>query len=132
MSMKQTHRKIERTPEEAARLREVRERYQRDKPTPEELLTESGQTEFTTLGEVLLLHQAITLLKQERERQNVTLAELAERTGMDQAMLSRLETGRHDNPTINTLARIAVALGKEIHCALRDAPPPPKRKTIPA
>lgn len=49
--MKHVHRKTERTPEEAAKLRAVRERYQREKPTPEQLLAE-GAT-FVPLGELL-------------------------------------------------------------------------------
>jgi transcriptional regulator with XRE-family HTH domain len=61
-------------------------------------------------------------LRQERARQKVTLAELAERTGCDPAVLSRLFTGRQANTTLSTLARIANALGKEVVHSLRDLP----------
>jgi DNA-binding Xre family transcriptional regulator len=122
MSVKHVHRKAERTPEEAARLRADRERYQREKPTPEQLLAEGGHAAFVPLGELLLLHRLTAELRRERERQGVTLAELSDQSGIDQAALSRLETGRHGNPTVDTLYRIAAALGKEIYCGLRDAP----------
>jgi transcriptional regulator with XRE-family HTH domain len=68
------------------------------------------------------LHQAFAWLKQERERQNLTLAEMSERTGIDQAALSRLETGRNSNPTYDTVYRVAAALGKVISWTFRDAP----------
>jgi DNA-binding Xre family transcriptional regulator len=121
------HCKIKRTPEEAARLRADRERYQRERPTPEQLLAEGGHTEFVKLGELLRLHQAVAWLKQERERQNLTLAEMSRRTGIDQAALSRLETGKNSNPTLDTLNRVAAALGKTICLSFQDAnqaPPP--------
>ena len=104
-----------------------RERYQREKPTPEELLAEGGHKEFVSLGQLLFLHQVMGSLKQERERQGLTLVQLSNRAGIDQAALSRLETGHNGNPTLETLYRIASALGKAIVCVLQeannDAPP---------
>ena len=120
------HCKIKRTPEEAARLRADRERYQRERPAPEQLLAEGGHTEFVKLGELLRLHQAVAWLKQERERQNLTLAEMSRRTGIDQAALSRLETGKNSNPTLDTLNRVAAALGKTICLSFQDADQPPQ------
>jgi transcriptional regulator with XRE-family HTH domain len=110
------HCKIKRTPEEAARLRADRDRYQRERPTPEQLLAEGGHKEFVKLSELLMLHQTVAWLKQERERQKLTLAEMSRRTGIDQAALSRLETGKNSNPTLDTLSRLAAALGKTICC----------------
>jgi hypothetical protein len=127
--MKHVHQKSKRTPEETARLRAERERYQREKPSPEQLLRESGHTEFVPLGELIALHKVMASLKKERENQGLTLAVLSERAGIDQAALSRLETGNHGNPTLDTLYRIALALGKEIVCVLHDVPGgPPKEK----
>jgi hypothetical protein len=120
--MKHIHRKANRTPEETARLRADRERYQREKPSPEQLLAEGGHEEFVPLGGLIALHKVMAALKKERENQGLTLAVLSERAGIDQAALSRLETGSHGNPTLDTLYRIALALGKEIVCVLHDAP----------
>jgi DNA-binding Xre family transcriptional regulator len=122
MSERHVHRKINRTPEQVARLRADRERYQRDRPTPQELLAEGGHEHFVPLAELLRLHEVTACLKRERERQRLTLAELAERTGIDQAALSRLESGRNANPTLETLNRVAAALGKVICCSVQDAP----------
>lgn len=123
MSARHIHRKTERTPEQLAEIKAVREYYQREKPGPAELLARSGQDKFMTLGEYMLLHQIAFQLKQERERQQLTLADLEQRTGINQATLSRLETGKAANPTIDSIYRIATALGKTVKCFLTDAAP---------
>jgi DNA-binding Xre family transcriptional regulator len=120
--IKHIHRKSKRTPEETARLRELRERYQRDKPTPEQLLEEGGHENFIRLGDLIQLHQMMASLKQERKRRKMTLAQLSANTGIDQAALSRLENGKSVNPTFDTVFRIAGALGKVVLCSLQDAP----------
>ena len=120
--MKHVHRKSQATPKEKAKLRVDRERYQRDKPSPEQLLAEGGHDEFVPLGELMFIHQVMGSFKKERERQGLTLATLAKRSGIDQASLSKLETGTHANPTLETLYRVALALGKVIACVLQDAP----------
>lgn len=120
--MKRIIRKTERTPEQVAELRAVRDHYQRTKPTPDEALAASNHAEFRTLGEVLLLHQVFALLKQERERQGLTLAQVSEKAGIDSAALSRLERGESANPTLGTVCRISAALGKAIGCHLEDLP----------
>ncbi|HMK87492.1 MAG TPA: XRE family transcriptional regulator [Steroidobacteraceae bacterium] len=45
-----------------------------------------------------------------RERQNLTLADVAQRAGISSAMLSRLETGRV-SPSLETIVALAQALG---------------------
>lgn len=129
MTVRRVYQKADRTPEQLAELRAVRERYQREKPSPEEALAQSGHEHLVPLGEVILLHQVLALLRHERERQQLTLADLEERTGISQAALSRLETGKAANPTIDTIYRISAALGKVVGCYLQDAPAPPKRRT---
>jgi DNA-binding Xre family transcriptional regulator len=119
MSVRRISRKVERSPEEKARLRADRERYQRDKPSVEQLLAEGGHPDTVPLGQFLALQACMSQLKQERERQGLTLAQLAERTGIDQAALSRLETGKQANTTVQTLSRIAAALGVEFYCGIR-------------
>ena len=49
-----------------------------------------------------------------RCNQNITQAELAERSGIRQSNLSRIETGSC-SPTIHTLKQIAKGLGCELH-----------------
>src|SRR5436190_2207300 len=63
----------------------------------------------------------LTLLarfKAARESQGLTLAEVAERMGIDAPALSRLETGKMLNPTLATLHKWAEALGRELEIGL--------------
>lgn len=57
-----------------------------------------------------------------RNEQNLTQGELAERIGMKQSNISRLESGNY-NPSVEVLAKIAVGLGKELHVEFRDRKP---------
>lgn len=50
-------------------------------------------------------------LREARRRRNFTQDELAARSGIDQTTISSLETGRHTNPTLDTIQRLADALG---------------------
>lgn len=86
-------------------------------------MADSDQDAPLPLGEVVLLRQLARLLKAERARQQLTLAQLEERTGIDQAALSRLESGRTVNPTFDTIYRVSAALGKQVVCSLQDAVP---------
>jgi|ERR1700691_2035867 DNA-binding XRE family transcriptional regulator len=56
----------------------------------------------------LMLHQRIADL---REKAGLTQAELAQRTGVSQPMIAKLESGRADNLTLRTFIRYALALG---------------------
>jgi transcriptional regulator with XRE-family HTH domain len=60
-------------------------------------------------------------LKALREQQGLSISDMAQRTGMDRAMISRLENGQVDNPTISTMTRYAKALGKRVVVSLKDA-----------
>ena len=51
MSSQRVHQKIERTAEEAERIRAAREQFQREKPTPDDLLDQGHH--FLPLGEVI-------------------------------------------------------------------------------
>ena len=62
-------------------------------------------------------------LRGHRERAGLSLAAVAERSGIDQAALSRLENGR-GNPTTHTLARYARAIGGRMTWGFE---PPEKR-----
>lgn len=123
---RRTDSRVERTPEELADLRATRVRFQREKPTLEQVLAATGQTEAMPLGEYLHAQELLRALQRERERQQVTLAQLADRTGYDPAMLSRFFTGRPANTTLATVGRIANALGKEVVHTLRDMPTSPQ------
>ncbi len=71
------------------------------------------------------LRRLMEQLRAERENQRLSLADMAQRTGMDRAALHRLETGRNLNPTIATLEGYARALGKRLAWAVENDDPVP-------
>jgi DNA-binding XRE family transcriptional regulator len=120
--MKSESRKIDRTPEDRARLKAIREKFQREKPSLKGLVESGDAPPPMPLGTYVQIQVLLHRLKQEREAAGLSLADVAERTGMDRAAISRLENGHQTNPTIDTLARYAAALGKRIVWAVEDQP----------
>jgi len=114
MNAKRIHRKIERTPEQQRQLEEVREQFQRERPGLEDLLASGDATEVVSQGEYLDLRAMLATLKRHRQRQKLSLANVADRSGMDRAAVSRLENGVYVNPTVDTLYRYAQAVGADI------------------
>ncbi|HEX6871615.1 MAG TPA: XRE family transcriptional regulator [Micromonosporaceae bacterium] len=66
-------------------------------------------------------------LRRERERANLSLAELARRAGIAKSTLSQLETGT-GNPSVETLWAIGVALGVPFSQLVE--PPPPQVRVV--
>ncbi|NQT39918.1 MAG: helix-turn-helix transcriptional regulator [Planctomycetes bacterium] len=58
-------------------------------------------------------------LKKQREQTGLSLADVAQRSGMDRAAISRLENGVQVNPTVDTLYRYASAIGAQIGFSVR-------------
>jgi len=59
-------------------------------------------------------------LRAARVEKGLSLSELTELTGMDRSAVSKLETGQRPNPTLDTLARYAQAVGKRLVLSLCD------------
>jgi hypothetical protein len=99
------------TEEEAAKYDAVREQVEEEfgdrikKPTPS-----------------VAAHGAITALKQAREAQGLSLADIRDRTGIERSALSRIENDT-PNVTVRTLERYAEALGKRVVIEIADAEP---------
>jgi len=62
-------------------------------------------------------------LRKLREEGQLSLSDVARKSGMDKAMLSRLENGRVANPGIETISRYLDALDKVIEWRVADAAP---------
>lgn len=123
--MSRIHRKIERTAEQLAELKAVREQFQREKPTLEELVRDYGPDAVVLPQETYMESKALLhSLKAAREQAGLSLADIADRSGMDRAAISRLENGHQPNPTLDTLLRYASALGKQLVFAFRDTASP--------
>ena len=118
------------TPKEAAEYREqikvaeevVREVLARRKAASET----GGLPEASGPGSVydlVELNRFVAALRQAREAQGLSLADLSERTGIDRSALSKLENRKNLNPTFATLARYADAVGQRITLGLTSAEP---------
>ena len=111
------------TPEQRAALEEVRERHRTPAARAEAArVREAVQREFPPLAADDALLMMVATLRTERERQGLSLADIAARTGMDRSMVSRLELGKIPNPTYQTLRSYAHALGKQLGWALGELP----------
>jgi hypothetical protein len=122
MAIRRIQRKIERTPEQLAELRAVRDKFQREKPSLDDLIASGDYQGPFRHGDVMAFLSAIAQLKRERERRGLTLADVSGRSGLDTGMLSRLENGKILNPTITTLWRYSEAIGMHIALAVESAP----------
>jgi hypothetical protein len=118
MNGKRVQKKTEWTAEDRERRRKVRELF-KDKPTLDQLVA-SGELSghSVPMGLYLEIRQLLHDLKKARESARLSLAELAERTGMDKGVLSKLENGQHGIPTLPSLARYAQAVGLQIGFSL--------------
>jgi ribosome-binding protein aMBF1 (putative translation factor) len=76
--------------------------------------------EYPPVGDPELV-AALAGLRRERERQGLSLTDMAERTGIDRATISKLETGKLANPTIGTLRTYARALGRRLAWTIETA-----------
>lgn len=114
MSIKRVQARIDWSPEDRERHNAIRERY-RGSPTIGDLVAAGELTGHPmTLGNFLNLRLIVGSLRKIREQAKLSLAEVSERSGMDKAMLSRLENGHVPNPGIETISRYLDALGKSI------------------
>lgn len=68
----------------------------------------------------ILLKRVLQALKDEREKQGLSLADVNERTGIDRGSLSKLENDQDPNVTMNTLLRYADAIGKTLTVQIED------------
>lgn len=73
-------------------------------------LSGAGKAQQAVFARAYSIAGQVTVL---REHRGLTQEDLAERTGIDQADISRIERGSA-NPTERTLARIGDALGVEL------------------
>jgi hypothetical protein len=122
MKGKRIFRANRKTPQERAREQGLRRQLQKEKPSLEDLVR-SGECDpdaIMTMGMYFDIQTALQGLRRERQHAGLTIAEVAERSGLDRAIVSRLENGKQDNPTVATLMRYAAALGKRFLWSYQD------------
>jgi DNA-binding XRE family transcriptional regulator len=114
---KHVHRPL--TQEERARVVEARRLVE---PEADEIRRLARENKRAYDAGLATLQEALQLLKAERLRQGLSLADMQQRTGIERSNLSRLETEAEANPTVTTLTRYAEALGKKLMIVLADQP----------
>jgi DNA-binding XRE family transcriptional regulator len=100
------------SPEEKVRLQAIRDQFQTERPSLDELVASGEYSEPVLHGVTLDAMHIASLLKQAREEADLSLAAVATRCGLDRSAISRLENGLYENTTLNTLNRLARAYGK--------------------
>jgi len=114
MTMRRVIRDRRLTPEEAAKYKAIREQVAAELPD----LIARHHERMAALDQ---LQELLSQLKASREEKGLSLADVADLTGMDRSALSKLETGQRPNPTVETLVRYAEAVGKRLVVSLTDA-----------
>jgi DNA-binding Xre family transcriptional regulator len=116
------------TDEQRRTLARLTTEADRERP---EVLAEAQRVFAADSAVQVELRGVFSLLRAVRKDQGVSLNELAARTGISKPALSRMENDPAPNVQLNTLVRIAAALGKELRVSLSDAPAarPSRRRT---
>ncbi len=109
--MSQTHEKPALSPEQQAAIKAIQDRSKEERPGPDELIDRGEIDELVPQGQYIALCALMTTFREQRERTNLSLTDLSERTGLSRAAISRLENGWNMNPTLETLFRYTAALG---------------------
>ena len=114
MKARRIFRANRKTAKERTRERALREKLQKDRPSLEDLVRTGAYDPdaVMTMGMYFDVQTALQALKREREQCGLSIGDVAQRSGLDRAVVSRLENGKQDNPTVATLMRYAAAVGK--------------------
>ena len=106
------------TVEEQERHKGIREHVQEELPDIEK---RARQKLAEAVQHGITIQHTIALLKSERLKKGLSLADMKERTGIERSTLSRLENDAAANPTVETLTKYADAVGKKVLVVLADA-----------
>jgi DNA-binding Xre family transcriptional regulator len=102
----------------------LRKRFQEEKPTLDELLASGDYDGPVEAADAWPVDRVLSHFKRLREQAGLTQQELAKKIGMDTTALSRLESGRQANVTMQTLERIARGLGYDLQVQVRPSRAP--------
>ena len=122
MKARRVFRGSRKTAEERAHEQALRAKLQKERPSLQDLIRngECDPDAVMTMGMYFDVQRALQALKRERVRCGLSIGDVAERSGLDRAVVSRLENGKQDNPTIATLMRYAAAVGKRFLWSYED------------
>ena len=104
------------TPEEKTRVERARRETEQELP---ELKAKGRAVKVTHQA----ARQVLAELRSAREAQGLSLAAVQERSGITREAISKLENSESVNPTVLTLSRYALAVGKQLSIGLVDYDP---------
>jgi predicted transcriptional regulator len=128
MRVRRVFRANQKTTVERSREKALRDKLQRERPSLDDLV-ETGECDsdaVMTMGMYFDIQMALQGLKKERLRRGLSIGDVSQRSGIDRAVISRLENGKQDNPTVATLMRYAAAIGKRFVWSLKSLEPQAK------
>lgn len=118
MISKRPLKKAARNPSKVARLRKLRDRFQSERPSLATLVATGEYTEPIPQAEYVMMLELAAELKKARKDKRLSLADVAKKSGIDKAALSRIENGQNVNPTVGTLETIARSIGARLRFRL--------------
>jgi DNA-binding XRE family transcriptional regulator len=124
MKAQRVFRANRKTAEERVRERTLREQLQKERPSLQDLIRTGAcdPEAVMSMGMYFDVQKALQALKAERKRCGLSIGNVAERSGLDRAVVGRLENGKQDNPTVATLMRYAAAIGKRFTWCFENQP----------
>jgi ribosome-binding protein aMBF1 (putative translation factor) len=122
MKARRLFRASRKTAAERAKEQALRAKLHKERPSLEDLVRtgECDPDAVMTMGMYFDVQRALQALKQERKQRGLSIGDVANRSGLDRAVISRLENGKQDNPTVATLMRYAAAVGKRFLWSYED------------
>src|SRR5437879_4989242 len=98
MKAQRLFRASRKTPEERAREQKLRDKLQKERPSLEDLVRQGAcdPDAVMTMGMYFDVQSALQGLKRERQRSRLSIGDVAKRSGLDRAVVSRLENGKQD------------------------------------
>lgn len=122
MKARRIFRASRKTAEERSREQALRDKLQKERPSLKDLVRDGDcdSDAVMTMGMYFDIQKTLQALKREREQSGLSIGDVAEHSGLDRAVVSRLENGKQDNPTVTTLMRYAAAVGKRFLWSYRD------------
>lgn len=109
--MSKTHDRPALSAEQRAAIAAIREQARKERPGPDELIDCGELDELVPQTQSLVVRALGTRFRKIREGRGLSLTDLSERSGLTRAAISRRENGWNLNPTLETLFRLAEALG---------------------
>jgi len=122
MKAQRIFRRSRKTTDERTSEQALRAKLQAEKPSLDDLIRtgECDPDAVMTMGMYFDVQRALQSLKRERQGCGLSITDVARQSGLDRAVVSRLENGKLDNPTVTTLMRYAAALGKRFLWSYQD------------